>query len=69
MKFLLTQEYMGLEISKRYSSYIFYPIWAKRYDKYGSHNGMWSYDILAICPKVHILWHFEILTWESLRKS
>ncbi len=39
LKFLLTQDYMGLEISKRYSSYSFYPIWAKLYDKWGSHKG------------------------------
>ena len=25
-------------------------------------------DILAICQKLQILWHFEILTWESMGK-
>ncbi len=25
-------------------------------------------DILAICQKFKILWHFEILTWESMGK-
>ena len=25
-------------------------------------------DILAICQKLKILWHFEILTWESMGK-
>ncbi len=40
MKFLLTQNHMGLEISKRYASYSFHPIWAKLYDKYGNHWGI-----------------------------
>ncbi len=32
--FVKTQDHMGLEISKRYSSYSFDSIWAKLYDKY-----------------------------------
>ncbi len=48
---------MGLEISKRYSSYSFYPIWDKLYDKYiGEYKVM---NILAICQKLKVLWHFE----------
>ncbi len=26
-------------------------------------------DVLAMYPKLKILWHFEILTWESMKKS
>ncbi len=33
LKFLSTQDHMGLEISKCYSPYSFDPIWAKRYDQ------------------------------------
>ncbi len=40
LKFWLTQNHMGLEISKRYSSYSFHPIIAKLYDEYGSHRGI-----------------------------
>ncbi len=25
-------------------------------------------DILAICQKLKIVWHFEIVTWESMGK-
>ena len=39
LKFLVTQNHMGLEISKRYSSVSFHPIRAKLYDKYESHSG------------------------------
>ncbi len=49
MKFLLTQNHMGLEISKRYSSYSFHRTWAKLYDKYGRHGEYKVMDILAIC--------------------
>ncbi len=57
---------MGLEVSKCYSSYSFYPIWAKLYDKYESHREYKVMDILAICQKNKILWHFEILAYESM---
>ncbi len=33
---------------------------------------IWEYEvinILAIRRKLKILWHFEILTWESMGKS
>ncbi len=33
------------KISKRYSSSSFHPIWAKLYDKSGSHDGIKSYGI------------------------
>ncbi len=39
MKFFLIQNHMGLEITKRYS-YSIHPIWAKLYNKYGSHRGI-----------------------------
>ncbi len=43
---------MGLNISKCYSSYRFYPIWANLYDKYGSHIGEYKVmHILVICQK------------------
>ncbi len=51
---------MGAKISKRYSSYIFHPIWANCFDKQGSHGGIKIINILAICQKLKILWHFEI---------
>ncbi len=38
---------MRLEISKRYCSYSFHPIWAKFYDTYGSHRGIYSYRYLG----------------------
>ncbi len=40
MIFLLTRNHMGLEMTKCYPSYSFHPIWAKLYDKYGSHSGI-----------------------------
>ncbi len=52
LNFLLAQKRMGLEISKRYSSYSFHPIWAKLYDKYGGHGEYKVMDILAICQKI-----------------
>ncbi len=58
---------MGLEISKRHS-YSFYPIWAKLYDNKAVIRVYKFMDILAICQKLQILWHFEILTWESMGK-
>ncbi len=50
---------MGLEISKHYSSYTFHPNWAKLYDKYGSHRGIYKVmDILVICQKLQIYANF-----------
>ncbi len=37
-KFLLTQDHMGLEISKRCSSYTFYPMTAKLHVNIGYHG-------------------------------
>ncbi len=56
VEILLTQNHMGLEISKRYSSYNFHPIWAKLYEKYGSPRGIQNYG------HFDNLWHFAILT-------
>ena len=46
------------------------PIWAKLYDKKGSQEGKKSYGIyIDICQNLKMLWHFEILRWESMGKS
>ncbi len=53
MKFLLTYNHMGLDISNRYSSYSFFSIIAKLYDEYGSHRGYKVMDILADRQNIH----------------
>ncbi len=63
MKFLLAQNHMGLEISKRYFSYSVHPIWAKLYVKYGSHRGIYSYRYFGDLPKFKnfvALWNFNM---------
>ncbi len=51
---------MGLEISKRYSSYSFHPMSAKPYDDIGYHGGYRLLLFLAISQVIKILWHFVI---------
>ena len=52
MKFLLTQTHMGLEISKCYSSYSFYPMWAKIMINTAAIVEYKVMDILVICQKI-----------------
>ncbi len=51
LSFSLTWDPMGAKISKRYSS-SFHPIWAKLYDKLGSHEGIKSYGIYWRSAKI-----------------
>ena len=63
LEIFVTQNHMELEISKCYSSYTFHPIWAKLYDKYGSHRRIKVMYILAICQKIKnlvALWNFNM---------
>ena len=56
--FCYTQDHMGLETSKRYSSYSFYPIWPKLYHKLDSHKG---YKVINVLAKfVALWWHFNM---------
>ncbi len=67
MKFLLTQNHMGLEISKRYS-YSFHWIWT---NFMRNMVVIWEYKgmhILANCQNLNILWHFEMLTGVNGKK-
>ena len=47
MKFLLTQDHMGLEISKRYSSHIFHLMPAKLYEDISYHGGIQAITFLG----------------------
>ena len=57
LTFLVTQEHMGLEISKRYS-YNFHPIPAKFYEDIGYHGGTQVITFLGIS---RIFEHFVAL--------
>ncbi len=65
MKFFLTLEHMGLEISKRYSSYSFHPMSVKRYEDIGYYGGIQAITFVGNRPIVIFkkMWYFEI--WES----
>ena len=60
------QGHIGLEITKRYSSCSFHPIWAHLYDQYGSHREYKVMDIVVICQNFsmgvngkHKMWHIS----------
>ncbi len=55
MNFLLTQDHMGLEISKCYS-HSFHPISAKPYDGIGYHSGIQTVTFVGNRLSVKILW-------------
>ena len=55
-------------MSKRYSSYSFHPMSAKFYENIGWYGGREAITFLAIGQVLTLLWHFEILTWESMGK-
>ncbi len=59
---------MGLEISKRYSSCNFHLMSVKLYENIGYHGGIQAVTFLGNRPSFTNLWHFEILTWESMGK-
>ena len=48
--FFLAQDHMGLEISKRYSSYSFHSISAKPYEDIGYHSGIQAVTFLGNQP-------------------
>ncbi len=50
---------MGLEISKHYVSYNFYPISVKLYEDIACHGVIETITFLAICQVLKNLWHFE----------
>ncbi len=69
LKFLLTQDHMGLGISKRYSSYSFHPMSLKPYEDIGYHGRIQPVTFLDKRPNLNenvALWN---LTWESMGKS
>ncbi len=70
MKFLLTHERIGLEISNHYSSCSFHPMSTKLYEDIGDHGGIQSITSLGQKKKKSAkkMLHFEILTWESMGK-
>ena len=47
---IFVQDYMGLEISKRYSSHSFHPIQAKLYEDIGYHGGIQAITFLGNRP-------------------
>ncbi len=61
---------MGLEISMRYSTITFHPMSAKLYDGIGLEwwNAGYYFFVVAIVQLLNILWHFQILTWDSIGK-
>ncbi len=58
---------MGLEISKCYSSYSFHPMSIKLHEAIGYHGGIQTVTFLGNRLIFKLLWHFEILTWQSLQ--
>ncbi len=63
MNFLLTQDHMGLEISKRYSSYSFHPMSIKLNDYICYHAWMQGIAFHGIWPSVKsfvALWNFNL---------
>ena len=68
LKLLLTRDHMRLEISKSYS-YSFHLISSKLYGDIGYHGGIQAITFLDNMGQVlKTLWHFDILTWDSVGK-
>ncbi len=67
-EFWLTQDHIGLEISKCYSSYSFHPMSVKCHEDIGYHGRIQAITFLGNRPSLKKLWHFKILTWESMGK-
>ncbi len=68
----LTQDYIGLEISKRYSSHNFHPMSVKRYEDIGYYGGIQAMISLGNRPifKYFLtLWNFNMGSsqWENLK--
>ena len=68
LKFFLTQDHMELEVSKRYFSTSFNQMWSKLYQDVAYHGGIQAITFLVINQVLQNLWHFELLTWESVGK-
>ena len=56
-------KFLMLGTSKDFSSHSFHSISTKLYGKYGNQWGVQATALLAICQKLQIWWHFELLTW------
>ncbi len=68
LKVLLTQDHMGPEIQKRYSSYSFYPMSANSMRTLATMEEYRLLRLVAIDRVLKTLWYFEIFTWESMGK-
>ena len=69
VKFLLTQDHMGMEISERYSPCSFHPMSIELHEAIGYSGGIQAIILFfAIGQVLKILWHLEILTWEPMGK-
>ena len=69
LKFLSAQDHIGLEISKRYSSYRFHLMSTKLYEDIAYHKGMQAITLLGNRPsftKFKTLWN-NISQWEKLK--
>ncbi len=65
LKFFSTQDHMGLQLSKRFSSYSFHLMSAKLYEDISCHGGIRAVTFLGNQPSFVALW---ILTCESMGK-
>ncbi len=65
----LDKTIMQLKISKRYSSYSFHPMSAKRFEDIGYHGEIQAITFLGNPPSFKNFVAFEILTWEPMGKS
>ena len=69
--FLLTQDHMALEFSKRYSSYSFHPMSVKRYEDIGYYGGIQGITFLGNRPfflkKCGTLKFYNGSQWENLK--
>ena len=69
LNFLLIQDHIGLEILKRYSPTVLIQSESNFMINKAAIRAYKVRNVLAMCQKLKILWHFEILTWESMGKS
>ena len=71
MKFFSTQDHMGLEISKRFSSYSFHLMSAKLYKDISYHGGIQTITFFGNRPSFKnfvVLWNFNMGSqWENLK--
>ncbi len=60
---------MGLEISKRFSSYSYHLMSAKLYEDISYHGGIQAITFHGNWPSFKKIMALQILTWESMGKS